>query len=63
MLKNHTDLLIPALAGFSEHVTVVEISVCHAQRYANVTRKPHHGMSFRSPAECGGSKRSKDPVG
>ena len=31
-------LIIPALGRFSERSTVVENSVCHAQRYANVTR-------------------------
>ena len=55
----------PGSAGFSEHdvVTVVEIPVCHAERYANVTRKSHHGGSFRSSVECAGSKRSTVSLG
>jgi len=28
----------PGLGRFSEHVTAIEISVCHAQRHTNVTR-------------------------
>ena len=53
----------PGLGRFSEHVTVVEISVCHAQRNANVTRNSQRGGSFRSFVRRIGSKRSSDTVG
>ena len=55
--------IFPALAGFSEYVTVVEISVCHAQRYMNETRNAGRGGSFRSSVMCAGSKLSTDTVG
>ena len=65
-------VLSPALAGFSEHVTVAEISVCHAQRdatpgvfaFSGTGVGPNGGCflldrSFAMPKSLGGSAENE----